>query len=258
MILIFGCSIRRPNQNQNNRITGKMPPKFYINNAAEFKQNLVVIKELTEDATFGFRDGRLCVFTMDSSHVCLVHALWTVENLNAENLNAVKFALNLKNLIQALSFSGENGITFEIHDDTVSIQMDSTTLALRQLDGEELDMDIPEISPGIDIDASVFSTVIKNFALIDDSLRISTSVTDLIVETQNETFGNVSTKIDIENGREVKRVGFSTRYIATFVKSHGNLSISIDENMPGVFTFKSPSSEMSFYLAPKMEEDMIE
>jgi len=233
----------------------KMPPSFFIHSAASFSGALTVMKELVENITFTLEGNTLTVFTMDSSHVCLVSASWRIEPREA--FERVQFAVNLKNLLQALTFSKGGGVLIRINEDTVQIKVDETELSLKQLETDDLDINI-EIEGGrlIDVDARDFSQIIKTFALIDDTIRIGISNDELVFETQNETFGKVKSIIVNQAGDDFKTLGFSTRYLVTFSKTPGELKIHLTESMPGVFAFESDDVVVKYYLAPKIEDEM--
>lgn len=252
-----------------------------------FLQVVEAIKDLIDDANFDCNSAGFSLQAMDSSHVSLVSLQLRSDGFEHYRCDRnVSMGMKLQNLSKILKCaSNDDAITMKSEDngDTITFMFESPNaerlsefdLKLMDIDSEHLGIPDNEYDATVKMPSSEFARIVKDLATIGDTVEISVTKDAVKFSTSGDIgSANVmcrqgggksvdgdegSTEIDIN---EPASLTFALRYLNSFAKatplsSHTVLKLSkelpivVEYHMDGV-------GHLSFYLAPKIEDEMDE
>lgn len=175
-----------------------------------------------------------------------------------------ELGLNLEDLKQALKRAPSNtSLTMERHDNVLKLKLGEKrafSLALINIDAEEKQMPKLNFNSSVEIDSFTFAEAVTDAMIVADSCSISTA-NDVFALDAKGSLNSARTEM---NSDEVRITGgaskakYSLDYLAKFLKASKfspKVTVSFSDDYPARFDFKSKDVELSFVLAPRVEEE---
>lgn len=208
---------------------------------------------------------------MDASHVCLVSIVWPCEKFKKYTCNEwVRVGVHIGNLLKLLKFSHKSdAVTFSLLESTsdhlvVTFHDEhrSAEFSLKLIAREDEAMDVPEFAHGADLcmDADEFSVVCKDLSNIADTLTLTVDATGLLMHASGD-IGTATIGYDNLEMRQCTELtqSFALRYLNSFAKGcalASKVTLRMTQDMPLVIEYANDASYLTFYLAPKLDDDV--
>ena len=234
--------------------------------ASVLRKALAVVADLVDVANIAIADDGVTLQAMDSSHVCLVSLRILPEYFDLIDVgHPATIGIKLSSFIRMLTCV-EGPTTFTIDDDDAfRVACDSAFFALRTLDIEQETMAVPDISSDvvIDIDSIVFQRLVKDLGAFGDVATIRTAPGSAMISTTGD-IGDATCVLPGERTAHIATSmtsSYAIRYLASFAKAASvapTVNIGMMPDMPLVLTYAFPHGSLSFYLAPKIDDDDID
>jgi len=220
------------------------------------------VGELCDDVNIVFDEDGVSISSMDSSHVSLIAVKFASEYFQEYTIKATTaIGIKVSNLVKVLKcIEGEN-ILFECSDDEFFVMSSNDKYALKTIDLDSEEMDIPDLEVDVEItaDSSVLQKYIKNIASFGDVIEFKTVDNELTMRTSGD-IGTAEMRVD----QPIKITGklsasFASRYLVTFTRA-ANISkktiVKISNEYPIIFEYEfANNSFIKFYLAPKITDE---
>jgi proliferating cell nuclear antigen len=208
---------------------------------------------------------------MDASHVCLISAVWPSSDfLKYSSHGTIIIGMHLSNLLKLLKCSNKSDcVTLSIEEEASDVLMisfqDGTRSAdfeMKLLDREDDQMTIPEMdaAAAITMESVEFQTVCKDLSSIGDTTTITINEKGVTLTSEGDIGRAVIAypAIELKYTTEITQ-SFALRYLNSFAKGSlvsQRVSLKLNPDMPLVVEFKNDVSYLSFYLAPKIDDDV--
>lgn len=254
-----------------------------LERASLFKKVIEAVRELAKEVNFECNEKGIHLRVMDSSHVSLVDMVLLESAFVSYRADRPKvLGVSLADLQRIFKLCGnDDSMTLRCDDDADTVQFlfenqkgDQTcTYDLKLLDIEQETLGIPDGSCKctVTMPAANFAKIIRDFKEFGDSIKVSSSKEGLeFGQTSDFGTGKINIKprdAEKEEDRvEIKCVepttaDYSIRYLSFFTKgtplsNRVTLRISDDAPIQIIYDMETSSSGfISFYLAPKIEQD---
>ena len=210
---------------------------------------------------------------MDASHVCLISAVWpSTEFAKYTAEGAVSIGLRLDNLLKLLKCCHtSDSVTLSVEDETsdkliISFQDDTRTaqFEMKLIDREDDQMSVPEMeyAAAITMESSEFQTVCKDLSTIGDTTTLKIDGQGMTLMSDGDIGCAVITypTVDLKYTSEITQ-SYALRYLNSFAKGSlvaQRVSLKLSPEMPLVVEFRNDVSFLSFYLAPKIDDDIVD
>jgi proliferating cell nuclear antigen PCNA len=244
--------------------------KLTLNDAKYFKEPIMIISELVNEATFRIDKDKIELIAMDPANVSMViFKLLSSAFTEYQVKEPLEISLNLDNLKQILKRSNPNdAITFELIDNKLKIEINSDskrTFHLSLLNLEEKQQKIPDLKfpLKIEIGTSLFDQAVEDVSIISDSVTFYAEQDKFSMEA----LGNLTTaRIDlvkddqtsIDTNEKVKSK-YSLEYLKKIVKSSklaDKVTLQFNKDYPLKATYKvTDKMLLEFILAPRVAND---
>jgi proliferating cell nuclear antigen len=227
-----------------------------------FLKVFTTIGDLCDDVNIVFGDDGVSMSSMDSSHVCLVAVRFSSEYFQDYSVkSATAVGIKVSNFVRVLKCLEGHSVMFECTDDEFIVMSQHHRYAMKTLDLDTEEMNIPDMDTAVEITAvsSALQKDIKNIASFGDTVEFHTSDGELSMKTTGD-IGTVELRIDQPTEiREELAASFAARYLVTFAKA-ANISkqviVKISNELPIVFEYAfAQDSFVKFFLAPKIVDD---
>jgi proliferating cell nuclear antigen len=175
-----------------------------------------------------------------------------------------ELGLNLEDLKQALRRAPSNSsLTIERQDNMIKLKLGEKrafNLALINVDSEEKQMPKLNFGTTIELDSMTFSEAVSDAVIVADSCSLIANENLFTMEAKGSLN---STRTELSSD-EVKIKGsgskakYSLDYLAKFAKAmkfSPKVLISFSNDYPARFDFNNKDLELSFVLAPRIEEE---
>lgn len=247
---------------------------------SQFIAPLLAIRELHDDIRLRISPNNIQATVLDTTHVSVTYVNWvcTVDGQLPEG--GLDISLKISSLIKAIGLGSSTDDRLEwvlgdLDSDTMRAEMEGgdvvMELKLYDFDAEMIDQ--PTITPGatLDIPGSRLSVSIKDLATIGDTVSMQPVVnaqsgeSKLTLITQGDvgkasiTHSEVSLLQYTVDGFPDQPQSFGLRYLVTIMKAatkpQQTVNLSFTKDMPLLISISNEAMSLSFYLAPKFEED---
>jgi proliferating cell nuclear antigen len=234
------------------------------------KKIVNVLKDLVSQANLEFSEDGVSLQAMDDSHVCLMAlelpSSFFEEYECDEDVNVGIFMQNLSKLLKC----GDETVMLSSNEsdpDVITIVMDdknkNTDIEMKLLDLDCEKMELPEVEHDsvVAMVSDEFAKIVKGLGAIGDSITIDVFEENIKFSTKGDLGTAVITcAAEVEVNTPVSDLAFSLKYIISFSKA-ASLSefvqISLTAGQPGEILFPiHEGGTLTFYLAPKIEDDM--
>lgn len=254
-----------------------------LTQAALLKKIVEALRELVTDAQLEFSDSGLQLQAMDSSHVSLCHLKLDKDGFDHYRCDKnTMLGVSLPNLAKVLKLaSNEDTLTLKAKEDgdVMSLMFESKDqdklvdldLTLMDLDQEQLQIPETEYQADILIPADEFKRIIADLLALGDTCTISAKK-EGVRFTVNGDVGRANitlkpgqaaddddrkTTINVEEPVELR---FALRYLNYFAKATplaSQVKLSLNKDVPLLVQYKMGDDigAMSYYLAPKIDDD---
>uniref|UniRef100_A0A6C0JFU8 Proliferating cell nuclear antigen PCNA C-terminal domain-containing protein n=1 Tax=viral metagenome TaxID=1070528 RepID=A0A6C0JFU8_9ZZZZ len=241
------------------------------------------MKAFTEQVNIMFEKDHMYLQTMDSAHVSVVEYnlpnTW-FDNYEHTNTSAIPIGINSTMLFRVLNTREKNQrIVLEFDPDysdklTISFTSDDKTLfdkhfeiPLLDLEYELMDIPTSECDAEFSIPSIKFANMVNQLRMFGDTVDIVCSEDKIVMNSLSEGLGKMSVNIDISdldsyaiNEGEVMNISFSLAMMTNICAYHKvakDMEIKLTKNFPMkvVYFLGSEDAKMTFYLAPKINED---
>jgi len=237
------------------------PIRVVLENADMFLKVFTSLDDLCDSVNIIFGDDGISISSMDSSHVCLVAVKFAKEYFEEYIINStIAIGIKINNLVRVLKCV-EGSVLFECSDDEFFVMTQNDKYALKTMDLDSDEMDIPEMDVEVEIaaDSAVIQKYIKNIASFGDTIKFETNNDELVMKTSGD-IGTVELRVDQPiTIHGPMSASFASRYLVTFMKA-ANISkkirVNLHSELPVMFEYEfAEKSFIKFYLAPKITED---
>lgn len=238
------------------------PIRVVLNSADLFMRVFTSIGDLCDDVNIVFGEDEISISSMDSSHVSLIAVKFASEYFQEYTVKATTaVGIKVSNLVKVLKCIEGESILFECSDDEFHVMSSNDKYALKTIDLDTEEMDIPDMDVDVEIiaDSSVIQKYIKNIASFGDTVEFKIVNEELVMRTSGD-IGIAEMRVD----QPIKIMGslsasFASRYLVTFTKA-ANISkkaiIKISNEYPIIFDYEfANNSFIKFYLAPKITDE---
>lgn len=234
------------------------------------QKTIGVLHDLVHECSATISEEGIAIQSMDSSHVCLVSINWTAKTFSSYlATELITIGIHIGNFLKILKCCNKSdAVTIEIDEtasDTMSVTFrDDTRTAsffMKLMEWNEDQITIPEMEYGaiISMDSSEFQMACRDLSIIGDTTTITIDENGLTFVSSGDIGHAMLTYNNVERqGSEEITQSFALRYLNSFSKGtifSSRVSLKSSANMPLVIEYMNEVSYISFYLAPKIEDD---
>jgi len=236
--------------------------------ASLLRKVLAVVADLVDDANILITDDGVSMQAMDSSHVCLIRLRIGPGYFDLIDVgHPATIGVKLSSFIRMLTCV-EGPTTFTLgDDDAFRVACDSAFFALRTLDIDQEHMAVPDISSDviIDIESIIFQRLVKDLGAFGDVATIRVDPGSAMISTTGD-IGDATCVLPKDRTAHIATSmtsSYAIRYLASFAKAASvatTVTIGMTPDMPLILTYAFPHDHgaLSFYLAPKIDDDVID
>ncbi len=233
-----------------------------------FADAIALLSELVLEVKIKVSKTGLEIVAIDPANVALVELkLPSTSFSKFEVEKNEELGLNLEDFKQILRRAPlGSALIFEKEDNYLKVEIEDKTkrkfsLALINIDAEE--KKVPELTfnSKVELDSSTFSEIINDAVIVADSCSF-TALQDLFVIEAKGTLHRSRTELSSDEAKiaseSQQKAKYSLDYLVKFSKAAKfaeKVSINFSQDYPARFDFKNTSLQLSFILAPRVEEE---
>jgi proliferating cell nuclear antigen len=250
--------------------------RLLLENGVVFKKTIAVVSELMESTCFKFTPKGLEFSGMDSSHVSMTtvtmhNTMFCEYDLPEGN---VSVGIGLKSLNSILRLIGDKDqlqISYDpSKDNVINVQFANMQkkrnydfdLKLMDIDNDELEVPELAFSHGLDMVSVDFAQVINDCVVFGDTVKLAVGYDKMVTSVDGEhanSFMSLDGQAVLPNEGQPVTMKFALRYLQFFAKGKDvckTVSLRLFDGLPICVSYNiGPFSELTFYLAPKVEEE---
>jgi proliferating cell nuclear antigen PCNA len=236
--------------------------KIHIEDSSRFATVLAVCKEFHEYITFDIHNNSLKATILDSTHVSvtILEISVIVEDIERSTIN-----IRTDDIAKTVSLAQGGSVIMEPREDRLLITLNDSKVQahLRLFDVDVEDMSIDGYEPECicTLASQTFFGVVKDLSTFGDTVSMNTNKESNTLRIS--TTGDVGTfHIDVPasiQGDMPPVLSFAMRYINSLSKASklcSDVRLSLGDNMPMRVCIESDDITITFFLAPKIEDDM--
>ncbi len=244
--------------------------KLTLADSRFFKEPIMIISELVNEATFKIDKDKIELIAMDPANVSMViFKLLSTAFSEYEVKEPLEISLNLDNLKQILKRANQNDvITLELDNNKLKLELKSDSrrvfhLALLNL--EEKHQKVPDLKFPLKIETStlLFDEAIEDTGIVSDSVTFSVDEEKFSIEA----LGNLTTaKIDLMrdertliDSKENVKSKYSVEYLKKIIKGSkltDKVVLQFNKDYPLKASYKvTDKLLLEFILAPRVAND---
>jgi len=239
------------------------------------------LKLFTENVNVTFEKSRMYLQSMDSSRVSVfeleIMADWfdKYEHTSTTNLCLGLNSVLLFKILNSRDKTQEIDITYTNDRDTLYLNFTSAEKSVFDKHFEmpliNIDEDFMQIPPmesqaELSINSTCFANIINQLKQFGDSIDIECSEEKITLSSNTQETGKMSVEIEIDDITAFSiiedttlRISFSINYlhhVCMYNKLSKDINIYLLHNFPMKIVYNlSENAKMTFYLAPKIDED---
>lgn len=237
------------------------------------QKTIGVIHDLLQDCTASISKKGIFIQSMDSSHVCLVSITWpsgafasyfcegdTLVGIHVGNLLRILKCCNKSDTVTlSIEESTSDAMTVSFKDDSRTA---SFSMKLMTRDDEQMSVPEMEYAASISMDSQDFQGACRDLSIISDTTTISVTSKGLSFSSSGDIGEAHLVYENVERmGTSEISQSFSLRYLNSFAKGTilaSKVALKMSSDMPIVIEFVNDVCYISFYLAPKIDDDVAD
>lgn len=230
-----------------------------------FSEVVSIISELVTEVKLKFNDNGMSIIAIDPANVALVSFKLPKEAFSEYEAGAEELGINLDNLKAVLRRTKPGSVLImESQDNMLKLNIidkvkRSFSLALIEIEGEDKKVPSLEFSSQIQISPEDFIDAIEDCLIVADSCNFTAEPDKFIIEASGLNSAKVefsSDEVKIISGKS--RAKYSLEYLQKFTKAckiANKVFINFSTDHPVKIEFKNDNIDLSFILAPRVEND---
>jgi proliferating cell nuclear antigen len=250
------------------------------------KQVIEAVKELVTQANFDVSSTGISMQAMDTSHVCLVSLDLKGDGFDQFRCDrTMSMGVNIASLSKILKCAANDDIiTMKADDngDTLTLMFESPSqdrvsdfdLKLMSIDSEHLGIPDQEYSAKVAMPSKEYQRICRDMATIGDAVVISATKDGVKFSTSGDIgTANITVRHSVTSEKEEQctrmditepvALTFALRYLNNFAKAtmlNDTVLMNLTKDLPimvqfGIKTIDRDVGDVTFYLAPKIEDD---
>lgn len=236
-----------------------------LDDSTPLKKALSVVGELVDQGNFMATPEGLSFQSMDSAHVALVSLDVPASCFSEfEAEEPVVFGVVIEHVNKALgcSISGKR-MRMTVGGDALAFDFEDASFGtkLLDIDSERVDMPMSEPWATLEMPSTAFQRVIKDLAAFGDVVTLHAAGGTVSFRSSGDV-GTASVCLasmaEVSAPRDFE-AQFALRYLSTFAKGASAapvVRVCASPDMPVEVTYAIGEGRLSFYLAPKISDDM--
>jgi proliferating cell nuclear antigen len=233
-----------------------------------FADVIALLSELVLEVKIKVTKTGLEIVAIDPANVALVELKIPSSSFSKFEVEKnEELGINLEDFKQILRRAPQgSALIFEKEDNYLKLEIEDKTkrkfsLALISIDAEE--KKVPELTfnAKVDLDSNTFSEIINDDVIVADSCSF-TAIPELFVIEAKGTLHKARTELTSDEAKitseSQQKSKYSLDYLVKFSKAAKfaeKVSINFSQDYPARFDFKNASLQLSFILAPRVEEE---
>lgn len=232
-----------------------------------------VLHELVNECSATISENGVFIQAMDASHVCLVALDWPADSFKSFTSNgSIRIGLHVGNLLKILKCSNKSdSVTLAIDEDTadtLSIAFSdndrTATFCMRLLDRDDDQLSVPEMMHDalVAMPSLEFLAACRDLSTLSDTTTVTVDANGLTLVSHGDigsaTLTYAHVRVDKPNSLSQT---FALRYMNSFAKGSQIapcVTLKMSENMPLEIAFENGVSHLTFYLAPKIDDELVD
>lgn len=236
-----------------------------LENPKFFSEVISIISELVSEVKLKFDETGMSIIAVDNANVSMVSFKMPKESFSEYRAQREVIGINLDNLKAVLRRTKSSGsMTLESEENMLNIKIldkvkRNFSIAMIDVDSEDKKVPQLEFMSQIQLAPSEFSEVIEDCLVVSDVCSFIAEPERFIVEASGLNSARIefsSDEIKIISGKS--KAKYSLEYLQKFMKA-GKISdkviINFSTNDPVKVDFRQENFEMSFILAPRVDND---
>ena len=236
-----------------------------IENPKFFSEVISIISEIVSEVKMKFDEKGMSIAAVDPANVSMVLFKIPKESFSEYKAQNEVVGINLDSLKAILRRTKSSGsLTIESEESKLNIKIldkvkRNFSIAMIEVEGEDKSAPNLEIMSQIQMNPPEFSEVIEDCLVVSDACSFVAEPDKFIVEARGLNSARVefsSDEIKIISGNSKAR--YSLDYLQKFMKA-GKVSekvvVNFSSESPLKLDFKNEKFELSFILAPRVEND---
>jgi len=249
------------NKEQETIIEAK-PIRIYFNNGKEFIEHLKLLQVIDDEAWFNLSKDSLQYGQLDPSHISAIFMKF--KTLDIENFKECKFGIYLDEFLRIVSIEDlkqMKDLIFEIDLTNKKVRILTNTI---NIEGEALEEyneynDFPEPKAILDAEAEIDLANLLNAIKGFETVKLILEIDRLIIEARKETISKKSIiSAKIISGKNETTSIYNANFLSNFLKKAIKLkkiaNLRFSNKMPLNIKFETSIAEISYWLAPRVEE----
>jgi hypothetical protein len=245
---------------------------------SNFIAPLLAIRELHDEIQVKISSNDVTATILDRTHVSISYITWTCTTEGPVPAGGLVLCLKIPNLVKAVTLGCTGDHMAWVHDGssdkmTVELGDGEVSVELNLFDFDADAMERPEFTPGVtlDVPGSRLAVTVRDLSSVGDTASIKATV-DPVAKAASFTMttaGEIGTA-RITTDAELLQFAteefpdeaqmFALRYLVTILKAatkpQQTVNLSLTKGMPLVVSISNESMHLSYFLAPKFDEDM--
>lgn len=242
-----------------------MKMRVKLENPGLMTKAVEIISELVTEVRIKVNEFGMSITAMDPANVSMVSLKIPKTAFSEFESENQTLGINLDNLKQILKRSSSgSSIIFERQENLLKIQIQDRikrnfTLNLIEVESEERELPNLDFTSMVELNSSDFISSIEDCSIVADACSFVISNGKFIIEAKSlnsamSEFSTEEAKIQAENCR----AKYSLEYLGKFMKAAKiceKTTLKFAEDHPLRIDFKNPEMDLSFILAPRVENE---
>jgi proliferating cell nuclear antigen len=239
--------------------------------AGLLQKTIAVLHDLVNECSATITATGMSIQAMDSSHVCLIVLEWPADRFTTYSAaGPAVVGVHVGNLLKILKCSNKSdSVTIAIDDaesDVVRVsfhdEVRTATFDIKLMNRDDEQLGVPEFEhaavvtmPSID-----FQAACRDLSTLSDTTSMTVDASGLTLTSS----GDIGTATLVYPGVDASKTtqltqSFALRYLNSFARGSvmsSNVTMKMSPEMPLVLAFENEVSNLTFYLAPKIDDDL--
>ncbi|MFA6023280.1 MAG: proliferating cell nuclear antigen (pcna) [Candidatus Pacearchaeota archaeon] len=236
-----------------------------LDNPKIFSEVVSIISELVTEVKLRFNDNGMSIVAIDPANVALVSFRLPKESFSEYEGGSEVLGINLDNL-KAVLRRTKPGSVLVMESEETALKLNiidkikrSFSLALIEIEGEDKKVPSLEFSTQVQMNPSDFGDAVEDCLIVADSCNFIAEPEKFIIEASGLNSARAefsSDEVKIISGNS--KAKYSLEYLQKFIKANkiaDKIFINFSSDHPVKLEFKRDDAELSFILAPRVEND---
>jgi len=230
-----------------------------FDNAKLFSDIIALVSELVSEVKIKVKQEGLEITAIDPASIAMVSLKIPKQAFSQFELEKEEeLGINLDDLKQVLKRASQ-AIILEKQENKLQVKLSEKrifSLALIAIEAEEKQIPKLNFNTKVKLKSKEFAEAIADSAIVADSCAFIASNNEFRIEAQG--LNKVVTKLDATIEGTESKAKYAIDYLAKFAKASKfseSLILSFSTNYPARLDFKETSFELSFIIAPRVEEE---